>query len=569
MKSKIESYGPWQLGINNSVRDYRLPEGSCLDALNLDVANDGSVSRRKGFGAAQGVTFGHSLITLGGHTIIVRNGVLGRVTNDSPLTVSDLRSGIGHSRVSYAERGGEIWWSNGTYSGRVNLDGTNSPWSVPAPQNIPLISSTTGTMPSGSYRLAITHLDSNGEEGPASEIAVYALAAPGALVVTLPAAQAGTAYFNIYCSIANGSLIQKYSTVIAATASVTISAPPTGRDLGRLAHLSALPAGTAICFHNDRLLSLSGEFLYYSEPHLYGLYRPDENYLVLGSSGSIMASVESGVFVAADSTWFYSGEDIANSVPDLRLPYGAVAGTEFFMPGATAHVVGWYGQDGIVIGSPDGSVNLTQKERGFIPPVAASGISWVRDRNGVTHVITMFDSTAAYPSGRVSEDFSAALSRRSTSARTLCFNPENGATSRYSGWAFNSFAEIGGVSYGIDSDGLHDLSGDDDNGEDIVAVLALGRIGTTSWQIKYPDVAYLSGTASSAPVLNIMLPSGAEYAYQARSAKLSPGVMRVEGMRGLINERAAWFLTDLCNQSGASIEISALQILMHESNRRI
>ena len=98
--------------------------------------------------------------------------------------------------------------------------------------------------------------------------------------------------------------MQRYSTVSAATLA-SASHHPTGRQIRDRAFLRPLPAGDND-FPRRSLLSMKGEFIYYSKPYDHGLYDPDEDYIPLGETGSIMIPVETGLFVVADRTWFYS-----------------------------------------------------------------------------------------------------------------------------------------------------------------------------------------------------------------------------------------------------------------------
>jgi len=560
--------GPWPKGINNSSRDYVLPKDAALDALNVDVTDEGHIVRRSGYSQTQAIDNGHSLRTLGGKTFIGLGTSLGVITAMNPLVVTTLRTSMDLRPVSYAERGGEVWWSNGVQSGRCNADNTDHPWVPPTPADIVTVFSGAGTLPAGVYRIAITQAMNDGEESVASAIYAYTLASAGSIVVTLPAASSGVDAFNVYCTVADGKVLQMYSAVAAATASVSITDNPTGRNLRDRAFLQPMPPGDAMCFHGGRLLVMAGEFIYYSQPYDYGVYDPAQNYLVLGATGSLMASVESGLFVVADRTWFYAGADIASAEPAERLPFGAAAGTVFQHPISTSPTVGWYSDEGIVLGALDGSVTLPQRSAGFIGPVAASGAAWVRQRNGTSHVVISLDDSSAY-NKQVSPDFTAARFRYDDDSTCVCMNFANGATSRYANWFFNSYALIDGDEYGCDAEGLRLLDGTDDQGVAIVATLDCGKVGYGSLQIKSPECVYVAGKSSAPMVVDIALPEGQTYSYPARTYSETPKVMRHDGMKGLMNTRQPWFSTVIRNDSGSSMEVSAVDVVINESTRKI
>ncbi|MBK8117509.1 MAG: hypothetical protein IPK44_24800 [Candidatus Accumulibacter sp.] len=364
--------------------------------------------------------------------------------------------------------------------------------------------------------MAITHAMADGEESVAGDIETITLASAGSITLTLPAATAGTDAFNIYCTTTNGKVLQKYSTVAAATASVDITAEPQGRQLRDRAFLKPLPAGTAICFHGGRLRSLSGEFIYYSKPHDYGVYDPAQDYIVLGRRA---ASRHRGVRL------------VRRRRPDVVLCrcghcHGRPRQSAWRLARSqaqcstiqqdTSPVAGWYSDEGVVFGAGDGSVTLPQRANGFIAPTADTGATWVRQRNGQAHVVVGLDGTAAYDS-KVSDDFTTARMRYDDDSTTVCMELTGGATSRYSNWHFNSYATFDGEEYGMDSVGLRLLDGADDEGDAIEATIDLGLIGYDSPQIKSPDSVYVRGKSSDALVVDIALPDEAIYSYESRS----------------------------------------------------
>ena len=136
--SKPVNLGPWSKGINNTTRAYALPTGSmndpgwaCIDALNVDFTDQGFAVRRSGYSQTQAMLVGHSLATVGDKTLICQAGELGVITSVNPLNITTLRAGLSSDRISYAGLAGEVWWSNGTESGRCNANNTDSPWAVP------------------------------------------------------------------------------------------------------------------------------------------------------------------------------------------------------------------------------------------------------------------------------------------------------------------------------------------------------------------------------------------------------------------------------------------------------
>lgn len=567
MARKQTSIGPWPKGINNSAGAHALPEGACADALNVDWSDDGRAITRTGFKNTVPMDNGHSLATISGKTIVCQGGDLGVITGLDPLVITTLRTGLGTGPISYAELGDEIWWSNGEASGRINADNTDSAWSAPKPSNIVAVAPGTGVMPAGEYRLAITHVMASGEEGPSSAIHEFTLSDTGSLVITLPAAKAGTAYFRIYATIANGQALRHYSDVVSSSSTANITATPAGMQIGSRAFLEPLPSGNPIAFHNGRLLTASGNTICLSEPYDFGLYDPLKGVITLPGSIKILAPCEGGVFVVADKTYFYAGNDLQEATVSEVLPYGGVSGTVFSHPNVKA--VGWMGDNGFVLGFPDGSVKLPQQDNGFIPPRAETGTSWVRIKGGMIHVVCSLDDSAHY-TGETSDDFRGSLVRYDDDCTTVVMNLATFATSRYANWFFNSAARIGDEDYGVDREGMRLLDGTNDDGTEIVSAIDCGTIGLKSLQIKSPEYGYTTAISSAPVVMDIVLPNGDVKSFPAGGfGENVQETHRHSGMMGLMNRRMSWFRIVLRNNFGAMFDILTTTVLVNHSARKI
>lgn len=559
-------FGPWANGIVNTASAFAMPKDGVLDALNVDFLNNGWARSRPGFGPASPVDQGHSLCTAGDTTLMAFGSELVVLETVSPLTTTTLRSGLTAMRpVCYAELAGEVWWSNGEASGRCNADHTDSPWAVPTPASgMVLTDNLSGTLQAGSYRVAITHAMLDGEES-AAQIDSVDLPAVGGITVTLPAAQAGVDKFVVYCSGPDGAVLQRYSTVAAATASVSISAPAEGRSIGQRAFLAPLPAGDVVCFFNGRLLSAKGRFLYYSDVYDFGLYNPAKNWIQLPDIIRIVAPCENGVFIGtASAVYWYAGTDIASAEVFHRINVSSVLGTVFHHPNGKA--VGWMSSDGMLIGTPDGAVASPMRANGFIPPEAEYGASFVRQRDGEMHVLFSLDSSARYP-GDVQAAFTTAREAYDDDQSALCVNLQTGAASRYAGaWAMNSFAQIGRTAYGMDAAGLRELDGVDDDGVLIQCVIDLGK-PSVSGQISTPANVYAYGEASDKLTLVVLSQSGQAYEYLSHAGALEAQSMRFQPGKGL---RAVYHGFRLTNgDGGASFVLAAVESLMSVSQRRI
>lgn len=85
----------------------------------------------------------------------------------------------------------------------------------------------------------------------------------------------------------------------------------------------------------------------------------------------------------------------------------------------------------------------------------------------------------------------------------LAFNAETFAATRYVGYNYVSFATFRGRHYGANVDGLFELTGDSDAGEDIDASIILGRLNFGSSHLKRMYNAYISGVSEGSLSLRV------------------------------------------------------------------
>jgi hypothetical protein len=572
-KTREINLGPWRAGIDNKTRDYVMQRHAVLDAFNVDFTDEGHAVMRGGFSNCVAMDYARSLSNEGSKVMLAWGDNLGVITGVTPLTITTLRGGIDPLlSVAYAHAPGkenEVWWSNGVASGRCNGDNTDSPWAVPGPSAINSVFSGAGTLAPGTYRIALTHSMESGEESIASPIVSFTLNAAGSLIVILPAAASGVDYFNIYCTTTDGSVLQKYASVTAVTASVNITDAPSGRMLGDRAFLGDLPPGDILAFFHGRLLSAKGDYIYFSDPYDFGHCNLAKNYIRVSGKVTIMSPCENGVYVVADRTYWYEGADIATAEPREVLPFGAVKGTGFAHP--EDNVFGWFSEFGFVLGDQQGNISTPHAvetkdlKTNFMAPQALSGKTWVRKIGGLMHVICSLDSTAHFDE-RVSNAFKASLLRYAPDPSTVCMNLATGAVSRYTNWHFNSFAQINDQYYAVDSRGMWLLEGSNDNGSPIISGIDLGRIGFHSNNLKHVPNVYVSGKSSANTVLSVTTSSGLTYDYSARSFDVAAKVQRHDLGRGL---RETWYGLVVRNAAGSSLEVSGVLVIIADSPRKI
>jgi hypothetical protein len=516
--------GPF-LGINNRLPDFALGQenGRYLrSAVNVNINNIGHVVRRKAISLVHSVVGAHSLYT----GLLVRSSALYAVSlpTYSETLVKALAS---NSPVSYCEFNGDIYYSNGTDSGRVASNGTWYPWALPTPAT-PLCASIAGTLTKGTYQVAVSYRNNTtGEESGVSASTAHALAADGGIRVTLPAATTGATHVNVYVSTLNGSVPLLHSTVATGTATVDLTTAPTGREANQR-YEAPLPAGSRIFMFNGRLCSVKGNDLFYGIPSRPGYYLPSEGRIPFPVDISIAIGNQNGCYVASDKTYFLVGQDLG-AVEIVRdvFPYGAVPGTEFVT--VDKSIIGWFGEKGVVLADEQGQASeVMSASIDLIPP--ASGISAILQSGGINRVVSC----------------------------GWCVNLDTKAVTSYEGWDFTSvYGE-----YGTKADGVYSL----ESTGSVEAHISLGKENFGAENLKRMPAAYLGVSSESPMMLRVITPEGYEYDYDARDSDTNMRIQRVDVGRGL---RENWFGIEIHNTEGSDFTLASVSFAPVASGRRI
>lgn len=509
------------LGINNRlpdsalhVRTQKLQGDYLKDALNVDIDNAGRLLHRKVPTLVQAMTGAHSLyLTSDTAGYLVRDSVLYAIT--LPTYSETLLRVLGsNDAMSYVEFNGELYYSNGTDSGRITA-GVVYPLGMPTPdaQTLSVIG---GSLPAGAYQVAVSYVNTTtGEESGVSGKAQIELTYQGGVRVTLPAATPGASHINVYLSQTNGAVVYLAATVAVGTALVDLIDLPTGRQSAERRE-EPLPAGRLL-LSNGRLCSVVGNTLHVGIPYRPGYVDPIAYGMPFPAPISVAVDAQAGIYVASDKTYWLPNE---GPIADV-LPYGAVLGTEFSHPDKT--LVGWFGAKGIVLAAPSGEVQAVMSDNIELTP-PASGLSMLID-----------------------DEFDRVVSCG------WCLNLENKAVTRYADWNFTSFSR----GYGTMSDGIYTLtSGNADWSVDF------GQVDLGNAQLKHLPNAYLG--VESSDVMQLIVND--TYTYPARSFDEALKTQRIDVGKGL---RATWFGLKLTGTEVADFRLESIDFIPATTKRRI
>jgi hypothetical protein len=528
---KTKPLGPF-LGINNRLPEFALhvdTKGDYLAAAdNVYIDNAGKLHSRAGTLLLHELAGAHSLLMISDTTgYLVRNSSL--YTVSLPTYAETLVKALSSdATMSYVKVFGQWHYSNGVDSGR--LEGAVSvPMALPTPA-APTLSVIAGGLLVGTYLVAVSYCRKSAgvllEEGGISGYTTGLQTATGGFRATLPGAADGATHINIYISACNGSLPYLLASVATGTATYDAIALPAGREAsGRIE--APLPPGT-LFEHAGRLCSFAGNALFIGSPYQPGYYLPASGIVAFPSPVKVAVSAQTGVFVAADKTYWIPGDlgDVQGQIVDA-LPYGAVPNTVFHVPGKP--LVGWFGEKGIVIAGPQGDAKAVMEAAIDLTPPETGNVV-VFEADGCTRVVSC----------------------------GWCLNLETNAATTYSDWSFTSVSGR----YATKADGIYatDVPGNSD------ARIDFGKLDFDTEAIKRMVAAYL-GVISELPMrLTVQLPGEVEYTYVARDASSALQMQRIDTGRGL---RFNWVGLVLENSEGCAFSLASVSFAVIKTKRTI
>jgi hypothetical protein len=517
--------GPF-LGINTRKPDYALhvpKQGDYLrDALNVDVDNAGTLRRRKAEELVQAMTDAHSLHMTSDTTgYVVRGSTIYAIT--LPAYSETLFKVLSNDNpVSWLEWNGDLYYSNGTDSGRIRSGGWY-PQALPTPAS-PAATTISGGLLAGKYQIAVSQYNATtGEEGGVSASSNYELSTAGGLRVTLPALATGATHILVYISTANGAIPKLHGQSATGGVAYDITVDAAGREANQR-YEAPLPAGWLFLF-NGCLCSYNGANVYEGLPFRPGYYLPSEGRIPFPATVSNCVPAQAGVYVVADKTYWISGPRITTSemVQDV-LPYGGVPHTEFSVPNRSLY--GWFSAQGFVLGSPSGEVEA----------VMSDNIKLTAPATGVSAVIESTEYRRVVSCG-------------------WCMNLDTKAATRYD-YTFTSISR----GYGTKADGLYLLEG----------------TGTVAWSINFGKenfgteekkrlpAVYLGCTSERPLRVRVRTPKD-DYIYTARSCSDELQEHRVDPGKGL---KANWFELSL-EEEDCDFTLATASFAPVASTRRI
>jgi hypothetical protein len=349
-------------GINNVLPTYRLKPNMLAVATNVDIGNDGEITRRQGY----------SVLSSTCHKNVWQaDGFSMAVTDDRLICIET-------GDVLHPALAGRVWYcnlpdsrtmfSNGLISGTT--DGkTSHPVGVPLPADLGAPTPVAGQLTPGAYRWALTHVRlSDGLEGGAVYSPSVQIDDGGFFLLGVPQKEGYAT--NVYLNSGEGFYLAGRavgdSFVFLGENSQLVL--PLRND-----HVYPLPAGVVCAFWRGRVLTAVGNVLWASHPHGWEHCDVRRDFKQFSANITLVQPVEDGVFVGTEEELVFLAGDQFDKLEYRQvvigrtvLGSGVTVETEYLKPREGGNYRGTamicIADGGIVYGYSGGSIwRVTEK----------------------------------------------------------------------------------------------------------------------------------------------------------------------------------------------------------------
>lgn len=377
MKSSasVVQLGPWIRGIQNLYDPAMTPKGCVVEADNVLIESDGSITPRAGYTPVS--TNVHSLFRHNGKAYGIFNDLVCELYDDGARPIQWWKYGAPQTvtaAVAWGVLNDEPVFTNPSVLARITPQGVKR-IGVEKPSGS--ISDLELTL-RNEFVVAYTFVNFDGEEGPATFTSRYS-ARPSPVEPTVARAvrYVGEGYNfgdNIEEVFYGSGLMRDDS----------------GRQLMTF-NKERMPGGHYVRQWRGRLLVARGRTLYFSDPLYYGLYDASGGFVTFESKIDFIESVENGVFVALRNMGVHF---LAGPSPDKW--ERRVAAVEPAQPGAVTlvptalmalemqskpeWVAVWFTHKGFAVGLPSGNVVYPQADLLSGLPLGTGSLHFEEDR---------------------------------------------------------------------------------------------------------------------------------------------------------------------------------------------
>ncbi|UOF79311.1 hypothetical protein [Caudoviricetes sp.] len=319
-------------GLNNNISPESTPQDYLKKALNINLDKTGGISKRKGYVKKDSSIFTSlwaSENNLGCYA--VRTGNLVKVNPD--YTFTTIRSNVGQDKISFEEIDDKIYYASNSVTGIID-DGVNKSWGVPKNTVAPLLTTVSGNLTKGTYRVSFTYVRDDGIESGTGISSSKELLSTGGISIVIPThADPSITFARVYCSTPDG-IILYYNGLSVLGTSYTISSVSSSSNPLKMFNLDAAQTGHIVRYYRGRIYIAKDNILWYSEPFKYQHFNLSSNYFEFPDRIREVLPVEDGIWICSDKLYYLSGDNPDDFKKSTKEPISVVEGTATKMSGS-------------------------------------------------------------------------------------------------------------------------------------------------------------------------------------------------------------------------------------------
>lgn len=385
-------------GVDNRSHATQLASGFVRRAENVDIDPHGVGKSRDGYELWVNLPGAHSLWDhpLLTFALVADATTVYRLDDDGALTA--LATGLNGNPISYAVIAQRVHWSNSVQTGRLDMNGTTSPWGIETPlPSFGVAAVSNGGLFAGSYGVTMTFSSASREEGGAPETVFVDVPEGGGIQITnVPTSSDSSATeARVYVSEANGAELFHAGSAVPGVGQFLIGAGQRTRVL-ETQFCEPFPAASNLLGKAGRLLGSIRRRLVWSQAMYYGLWRPTENSQLFPDEITMICAPDSPQFMVYVGTrkrvYLLQGDSIDSMSTTVACAAGVQPGSMVMAPAEVLHMNGvltsiplWAGTDGVpYAGTLAGVVPLTDK---FVYPIHEHAAAAFVQKGGLSRYI--------------------------------------------------------------------------------------------------------------------------------------------------------------------------------------
>lgn len=315
-----------------------------------------------------------------------------------PSTTETVLEGVTGTRIAWCYHQGNVYFSDGLISKKIDSNGTVTNWGIAPPTSPPLLSGN-NIYGEGQIMACYTYVDSDGRESGSSPVVISESGRVVSALLSSPDAQVVAS--KIYLTTPNDSTFFHAATVIPGESSIEVTDDYRANGILQTRNKTNPAPADIIRSFGAHILLAVGDTVYWTDEWANDLISQGEeneglsrvNFWRFPVDVTVMEPVEGGVWIVADSTYWVAGKSPKDAEPVVITENTATFGTSLVDSSGNAV---WMSDDGEFVGGPGGQHDLPQY-KDVVVDRADTGATIEMHQNGSSVKITTLVQPTANP----------------------------------------------------------------------------------------------------------------------------------------------------------------------------